>query len=239
MKFVDTGNATAIIVGGILYLIIFFQRKNTATKRDDTSASLQKQIDELKKVQNEFEIEKQLMQKDIDHLKDENIGIKEDIKEIKDTLHTIALAMERIATKLDEDKQVNMLKQFLKESTTFYTKEDNPLFYIFIIPKLVKSDVETVKQDEVLKNLINYVEEVSKPLAIANLKKKYSPIFFMNLFGTESIKKNMVEYINQYLCEFETEIANDEKDFMEAYKIHNIFSMIKNSDVFKAYLKSI
>lgn len=44
------------------------------------------------------------MQKDIDHLKDENIGIKEDIKEIKDTLHTIALAMERIATKLDEDK---------------------------------------------------------------------------------------------------------------------------------------
>ena len=91
-----------------------------------------------------------------------------------------------------------MLKQFLKESTTFYTKEDNPLFYIFIIPKLVKSDVETVKQDEVLKNLINYVEEVSKPLAIANLKKKYSPIFFMNLFGTESIKKNMVEYINQY-----------------------------------------
>lgn len=104
MKFVDTGNATAIIVGGILYLIIFFQRKNTATKRDDTSASLQKQIDELKKVQNEFEIEKQLMQKDIDHLKDENIGIKEDIKEIKDTLHTIALAMERIATKLDEDK---------------------------------------------------------------------------------------------------------------------------------------
>lgn len=27
MKFVDTGNATAIIVGGILYLIIFFKER--------------------------------------------------------------------------------------------------------------------------------------------------------------------------------------------------------------------
>ena len=52
-----------------------------------------------------------------------------------------------------------MLRRYLKESTEFYSKEDNPLFYIFIIPKLVKSDAETVKQDNDLKNLLSFVEE--------------------------------------------------------------------------------
>lgn len=105
MQFVNTGNATAIIVGGIIYLVIFFQRNNTAKKRDDASANLQKQIDDINKKISVYETEKQLMQKDIEHLKEENVGIKEDIKEIKDTLHTIALAMERIATKLDENNK--------------------------------------------------------------------------------------------------------------------------------------
>jgi hypothetical protein len=132
-----------------------------------------------------------------------------------------------------------MLRKYLKESSTFYTKEDNPLFYLFIIPKLVRADVETVKQDEVLKNLINFIEENTKGLNTKILEKNYSPITFMSLFQTETVKKSSVEYIEQYLKQFEQDIANEEKDFMSAYKIHQMFELIKNSDNYKVYMKSL
>ena len=51
-----------------------------------------------------------------------------------------------------------MLRNYLKESTEFYKKEDNPLFYLFIIPKLVKAEPETVKQDQELMNLITLLK---------------------------------------------------------------------------------
>lgn len=132
-----------------------------------------------------------------------------------------------------------MLRKYLKESTTFYTKEDNPMFYIFIIPKLVKDDVEKVKQDNDLKNLINFVEETIGNLNIKPLTKLYSPIIFMDLFSKETVKKNTIDYILQYLSQFETTLASEEKDFIKAYNIHKIFDTIKNSDVFKVYTKNL
>ena len=135
--------------------------------------------------------------------------------------------------------KVVMLRKYLKESSTFYTKEDNPLFYLFIIPKLVRADAETVKQDEVLKNLINFIEENTKGLNTKILEKNYSPITLMTLFQAETVKKSSLEYIEQYLKQFEQDIANEEKDFMTAYKIHQMFELIRNSDNYKAYVKSL
>ena len=132
-----------------------------------------------------------------------------------------------------------MLRQYLKESTEFYSKEDNPLFYIFIIPKLVKSDAETVKQDNDLKNLLSFVEENIKGLNIKLLEKTYSPISFMSLFQTESVKKASIEYIEQYLKQFEMDLANEEKNFISAYNIHKVFETIKNSDSYKKYCKTL
>lgn len=132
-----------------------------------------------------------------------------------------------------------MLRTYLKESTEFYKNENNPLYYLFIIPKLVKSDVETVKQDQDLMNLINFVEETAKGLKLATLEKKYSPITFLNLFSTDTVKKNTIEYINEYLQNFETDLALEEKDFMASYKVHQVFDLIKNSDQFKVYNKNL
>lgn len=132
-----------------------------------------------------------------------------------------------------------MLRNYLKESTEFYKKEDNPLFYLFIIPKLVKAEPETVKQDQELMNLINFIEENTKTLNIKVLEKKYSPITFMNLFATDTVKKNAIEYINEYLQNFETELAMEEKDFMASYNVHKVFDLIKKSDVFKVYTKNL
>jgi uncharacterized protein YpiB (UPF0302 family) len=132
-----------------------------------------------------------------------------------------------------------MLRTYLKESTEFYKNENNPLYYLFIIPKLVKSDVETVKQDQDLMNLINFVEETAKGLKLATLEKKYSPITFLNLFSTDTVKKNTIEYINEYLQNFETDLALEEKDFMASYKVHQVFDLIRNSDQFKVYTKNL
>lgn len=132
-----------------------------------------------------------------------------------------------------------MLRQYLKESTEFYNKEDNPMYYLFIIPKLVKADTETVKQDAVLKNLLGVIDEEIKGINIKILEKNYSPVSFMNLFQTETAKKAAAEFIEQYLKQFELDVANEEKDFMSAYKVHKAFENIKNSDNYKAYIKSL
>lgn len=109
-----TGNPLAIvalIAIVAMYLVINYQRKNTAAERDATEQKHKKDIDELfaevkllKQANNEAEIQRQLMEKDVKYLKDEQEGTKEDIKEIKQTLNTMALALERIAAKYG-DKQ--------------------------------------------------------------------------------------------------------------------------------------
>ena len=93
-----------VIAAGIVYLVIYIQRKQTSEKRNDDTAALREEISKLKSELADIETDKQLMQKDLDHLIVENVGIKEDIKEIKTTLNSMALALERIAAKYDDNK---------------------------------------------------------------------------------------------------------------------------------------
>ena len=110
-----TGNPLAIvalIAIVAMYLVINYQRKNTAAERDATEQKHKKEIDELfvevkllKQANNEAEIQRQLMEKDVSYLKEEQEGTKEDIKEIKNTLNSMALALERIAAKYGDVKE--------------------------------------------------------------------------------------------------------------------------------------
>lgn len=86
----QSGNATAVLSGVIVYLIVFLQRKNTAATRDDSISKLNGEMTELKN-------QKILLSKDIEYLMSENRGIKEDIKEIKGTLNQIAVSIAEIA----------------------------------------------------------------------------------------------------------------------------------------------
>ena len=102
----------ALIAIVAMYLVINYQRKNTAAERDATEQKHKKEIDELfvevkllKQANNEAEIQRQLMKKDVNYLKNEQEGTKEDIKEIKQTLNTMALALERIAAKYSDIKE--------------------------------------------------------------------------------------------------------------------------------------
>lgn len=96
-----------------IYVIIHYQRKNTAESRDlelmtltsglkNLNAELAKTkstVDNLQTVMNDAETEKKLLQKDVDFIKSEHIDIKTDIKEMKNTLNNMALSLERIAAK--------------------------------------------------------------------------------------------------------------------------------------------
>ena len=102
----------ALIAIVAMYLVINYQRKNTAAERDATEQKHKKEIDELfvevkllKQANNEAEIQRQLIKKDVSYLKDEQEGTKEDIKEIKNTLNSMALALERIAAKYGDTKE--------------------------------------------------------------------------------------------------------------------------------------
>ena len=103
IQMASNGGPIGVLAAAIVYLIIFLQRKNTSEKRNDDTAQLQSEIDNLEKELAAIKTEKQLLQKDINYLMSENIGIKEDIKEIKNTLNTMALALERIAAKYENE----------------------------------------------------------------------------------------------------------------------------------------
>lgn len=94
----QSGNATAILTGVIVYVIVFLQRKNTAVSRDDTNKKLHDRIVSLEK-------DVELKQKDIEYLMNENSGIKEDIKEIKGTLNQIAISLAEIAAQYKSFKE--------------------------------------------------------------------------------------------------------------------------------------
>lgn len=100
-----------------IYVVIHYQRKNTAESRDSEIMTLtsgmknlnnelaktKSAVDYLQIVINEAETEKKLLQKDVDFIKSEHIDIKTDIKEMKNTLNNMALSLERIAAKYDND----------------------------------------------------------------------------------------------------------------------------------------
>lgn len=93
----QSGNATAIVAAAVVYVIIYIQRKNTSVTRDNTSEKLLMEIAKLKQ-------ENELKQKDIDYLMAENDGVKEDIKEMKNTLNQMAISLATIAAKYNNKR---------------------------------------------------------------------------------------------------------------------------------------
>lgn len=82
LNILNNGNPLAIvalIAIAAMYFVINYQRRNTAVERDATAAKFEKDITELKTelngikaYNNKLAIEKQLLQKDVDFLKQEN-----------------------------------------------------------------------------------------------------------------------------------------------------------------------
>lgn len=133
-----------------------------------------------------------------------------------------------------------MLSEYIKESKAFGSKEDNPLIYTLVIAKLVTAkDKDEVKKDEVLFNLINKVEKIVNKVDCNELKKQYSPISMFSLFETDTTKKALKDYVENFYNSFEQGIAANEKSFEDAWEIHELFKELKSSEEFQAFLKSL
>lgn len=113
----DPLSIVALLACLTIYIVIYYQRKNTAETRDSEISSLaadmknlnnelekaKQTVDSLQIITNKLETEKKLLQKDIEFIKLEHTDIKTDIKEMKNTLNNIALSLERIAAKHDSE----------------------------------------------------------------------------------------------------------------------------------------
>jgi len=132
-----------------------------------------------------------------------------------------------------------LFRQYLKENQFFSKKEDNPIIYTLVIAKLANKTKEELKEDETLLEVIKKAEKLSKDVNSKILKDMYSPIALFGVFDNKIAKQNIKDYVNQYFEEFEQNIANSEKKFEDAYKIHTIFKEFKESEEFKNYLKSL
>lgn len=120
LKIIATGNPLAVVALlaiVIVYLVIKYERKGTAEKRDKENAdlvakcknysekieNLEETVETQRTAIQELKLQNELQSKDIDYMKNEQIDVKSDIKEIKTTLNTMAIALERIAAKYDKD----------------------------------------------------------------------------------------------------------------------------------------
>lgn len=115
---ISSGNPLAIVALVCIvamWFVIKHQRKTTAETRDNQNEVLTTElkntqaelsnckglIEKLQATQHDLLLSKELMSKDVDYLKEENATVKQDLKDIKNTLSTMALALERIAARYD------------------------------------------------------------------------------------------------------------------------------------------
>lgn len=118
LSIISSGNPLAIVALVCIvamWFVIKHQRKVTAETRDNQNEILTNElnntraklndckelIEKLQETQHELILSKELMSKDVDYLKEENTTVKQDLKDIKTTLSSMALALERIAARYD------------------------------------------------------------------------------------------------------------------------------------------
>lgn len=105
----------ALMAVVVVYGIITYQRNTTAKIRNNQNNERKYEIEQLQiestslkqetaKMKEELHImntEKQLMQKDIGHLFEENSTVKDDIRAIKETLNNIQISIQKIGAYYD------------------------------------------------------------------------------------------------------------------------------------------
>ena len=56
----------------------------------------------------------------------------------------------------------NLKEYMVNESSEFSSMENNPLIYTLVIPKVLNGEIDAVKKDETIKNVIGVTEKFIK-----------------------------------------------------------------------------
>jgi len=133
------------------------------------------------------------------------------------------------------------LKEYMiNESSEFSSMENNPMIYTLIIPKLLHAnDVDVVKKDEVVKNVVDVTEKFIKTLnkdTIKFLKNQCSPAAVMEMF---KLSKNYRTTFDGYMVLFHDIICNEEKNFMKCLELDKKLAELYNSPEYQAYKNTL
>ena len=58
----------------------------------------------------------------------------------------------------------NLKEYMVNESSEFSSMENNPLIYTLVIPKVLNGEIDVIKKDEIIKNVISVTEKFIKDI---------------------------------------------------------------------------
>lgn len=133
------------------------------------------------------------------------------------------------------------LKEYMvNESSEFSSMENNPLIYILVIPKVLNGDVDVIKKDEIIKNVIGVTEKFIKDNLDANtikvLKNAYRPASVMDVF---KLSKNYKATFDNYMADLKSIVCNEETNFIKAINISKKFDELLSSPEYQLYKNTL
>ena len=134
----------------------------------------------------------------------------------------------------------NLKEYMVNESSEFSSMENNPLIYTLVIPKVLNGEIETVKKDETIKNVIGVTEKFIKDnldaKTIKVLEWSFRPASVMDVF---KLSKNYRATFDNYMTDFKSLVCNEETNFIKALNVSKKFDELLASPEFQVYKNTL
>lgn len=134
----------------------------------------------------------------------------------------------------------NLKEYMVNESSEFSSMENNPLIYTLVIPKVLNGEIDAVKKDEIIKNVIGVTEKFIKDnldaKTIKVLKGAFRPASVMDVF---KLSKNYRATFDNYMTDFKSLVCNEETNFIKALNVSKKFDELLASPEFQVYKNTL
>ena len=134
----------------------------------------------------------------------------------------------------------NLKEYMVNESSEFSSMENNPLIYTLVIPKVLNGEIDAVKKDEAIKNVISVTEKFIKDnldaKTIKVLKGAFRPASVMDVF---KLSKNYKATFDNYMTDFKSLVCNEETNFIKALNVSKKFDELLASPEYQVYKNTL
>lgn len=134
----------------------------------------------------------------------------------------------------------NLKEYMVNESSEFSSMENNPLIYTLVIPKVLNGEIDAVKKDETIKNVISVTEKFIKDnldaKTIKVLKGAFRPASVMDVF---KLSKNYRATFDNYMTDFKSLVCNEETNFIKALNVSKKFDELLASPEYQVYKNTL
>lgn len=134
----------------------------------------------------------------------------------------------------------NLKEYMVNESSEFSSMENNPLIYTLVIPKVLNGEIDAVKKDETIKNVIGVTEKFIKDnldaKTIKVLKGAFRPASVMDVF---KLSKNYRATFDNYMADIKSLVCNEETNFIKALNVSKKFDELLSSPEYQVYKNTL